>query len=191
MTATTQALVTLVKDGLSVIGLLGWMLYLNWKLSLLVLLITPGITIIMRLVSSRLRRLSRELQELMGGLTHVIDEVLQGHKVIKIFIDHGARLWTRIGFADAPRREDPLVVGIELTARDSDERTVLRDQLRRRFKYYADPRSVPYSKWMLKPNMDHVYDLLVLRPGQPCLEVNEEEVWLLEQRIKKQLQMIE
>jgi len=85
MTATTQALVTLVKDGLSVIGLLGWMLYLNWKLSLLVLLITPGITIIMRLVSSRLRRLSRELQELMGGLTHVIDEVLQGHKVIKIF----------------------------------------------------------------------------------------------------------
>ena len=85
MTATTQALVTLVKDGLSVIGLLGWMLYLNWKLSLLILLITPGITIIMRLVSSRLRRLSRELQELMGGLTHVIDEVLQGHKVIKIF----------------------------------------------------------------------------------------------------------
>ncbi len=85
MTATTQALVTLVKDGLSVIGLLGWMLYLNWKLSLLVLLITPGITIIMRLVSSRLRRLSRELQELMGSLTHVIDEVLQGHKVIKIF----------------------------------------------------------------------------------------------------------
>ena len=85
MTATTQALVTLVKDGLSVIGLLGWMLYLNWQLSLLVLLITPGITIIMRLVSQRLRRLSRELQELMGGLTHVIDEVLQGHKVIKIF----------------------------------------------------------------------------------------------------------
>ncbi|NMQ20078.1 lipid A export permease/ATP-binding protein MsbA [Candidatus Competibacter phosphatis] len=85
MTATTQALVALVKDGLSVIGLLGWMLYLNWKLSLLVLLITPGITIIMRLVSHRLRRLSRELQELMGGLTHVIDEVLQGHKVIKIF----------------------------------------------------------------------------------------------------------
>ncbi len=65
MTATTQALVTLVKDGLSVIGLLGWMLYLNWQLSLLVLLITPGITIIMRLVSQRLRRLSRELQELM------------------------------------------------------------------------------------------------------------------------------
>jgi subfamily B ATP-binding cassette protein MsbA len=57
MTATTQALVTLVKDGLAVIGLLGWMLYLNWKLSLMAFLIAPGIALIMRLVSRRLRRL--------------------------------------------------------------------------------------------------------------------------------------
>ncbi len=85
MTTTTQALVTLVKDGLAVIGLLGWMLYLNWKLSLMAFLIAPGIALIMRLVSRRLRRLSRELQELMGDLNHVIDDVLQGHKVIKIF----------------------------------------------------------------------------------------------------------
>lgn len=85
MSATTQALVTLVRDGLTVIGLLGWMLYLNWKLSLLAFLIAPGIALIMRLVSRRLRRLSRELQDLMGDLAHVIDEVLQGHKVIKIF----------------------------------------------------------------------------------------------------------
>ncbi|MFO7641780.1 MAG: lipid A export permease/ATP-binding protein MsbA [Candidatus Competibacteraceae bacterium] len=85
MTATTQALVTLVRDGLAVIGLLAWMLYLNWQLSLLAFLIAPGIAVIMRLVSQRLRRLSRALQELMGDLTHVIDEVLQGHKVIKIF----------------------------------------------------------------------------------------------------------
>ena len=85
MTATTQALVTLVKDGLAVIGLLGWMLYLNWKLSLLAFLIAPGIAMMMRLISRRLRRLSRELQELMGDLTHVIDEVLQGYKVIRIF----------------------------------------------------------------------------------------------------------
>ena len=85
MTATTQALVTLVKDGLSVIGLLGWMFYLNWRLSLMAFLIAPGIAMIMQVVSRRLRRLSRELQELMGNLNHVIDEVLQGHKVIKIF----------------------------------------------------------------------------------------------------------
>ena len=85
MTAATQALVTLVKDGLAVIGLLGWMLYLNWRLSLMAFLIAPGIALIVRLVSRRLRRLSRELQNLMGDLTHVIDEMLQSHKVIKIF----------------------------------------------------------------------------------------------------------
>lgn len=85
LAATTQALVALVRDSLAVIGLLGWMLYLNWKLSLLAFLITPGIAVIMRIVSWRLRRLSRNLQDLMGDLNHVIDEVLQGHKVIKIF----------------------------------------------------------------------------------------------------------
>lgn len=85
MTATTQALVTLVRDGLAVTGLLAWMLYLNWKLSLLAFLIAPGIGLIMRFISQRLRRLSRELQDLMGDLTRVIDEALQGHKVIKIF----------------------------------------------------------------------------------------------------------
>ncbi|HOW77493.1 MAG TPA: ABC transporter transmembrane domain-containing protein, partial [Candidatus Competibacteraceae bacterium] len=85
MNATTQALITVVKDGLAVVGLLGWMLYLNWQLSLMAFLIAPGIAFIVRTVSRRLRRLSRDLQELMGDLTHVIDEVLQGHKVIKIF----------------------------------------------------------------------------------------------------------
>ena len=85
MNATTEALIVLVKDGLSVIGLLGWMLYLNWKLSLMALLIVPGVALIVRAVSRRLRRLSRNLQELMGDFTHVVDEVLQGHKVIKIF----------------------------------------------------------------------------------------------------------
>lgn len=85
MNATTQALMTLIKDGLAVIGLLGWMLYLNWQLSLMAFLIVPGIAFIVRTVSRRLRRLSRSLQELMGDLTQVIDEVLQGHKVIRIF----------------------------------------------------------------------------------------------------------
>ena len=95
LTATTQALVALVRDGLAVTGLLGWMLYLNWKLSLLAFLIAPGIATIMRVISQRLRRLSRELQDLMGDLTHAIDEVLQGHRVIKIF---GAQAYERQRF---------------------------------------------------------------------------------------------
>jgi subfamily B ATP-binding cassette protein MsbA len=85
MSASTDALVTLVRDSLSVTGLLIWMFYLNWKLSLIALLIAPSIALVVKLISYRLRRLSRELQETMGELTHVIDEVIQGHKVVKIF----------------------------------------------------------------------------------------------------------
>jgi len=85
MQASTQALVTLVKDSLAVIGLLAWIFYLNWQLSLITLLIVPSIAIVVRLVSHRLRHLSRQLQDTIGDLNHVIDEVLQGHRVVKIF----------------------------------------------------------------------------------------------------------
>jgi len=85
MTATTEALVTLVRDSVSVAGLLAWMFYLNWKLSLIAFLIAPSIAIVVKLISRRLRQLSRELQGSMGELNHIIDETIQGHKVIKIF----------------------------------------------------------------------------------------------------------
>ena len=85
MNASTQALVTLVRDSVAVLGLLAWMFYLNWQLSLIAFLIAPAIAIVVKLISRRLRRLSRELQLSMGELNHVVDEVIQGHKVIKIF----------------------------------------------------------------------------------------------------------
>jgi len=68
-----------------VLGLLLWIFYLNWKLSLSTLLIAPFIALIVRLASRRLRRLSRELQDAMGELNHIVDEAIQGQKVIKIF----------------------------------------------------------------------------------------------------------
>ena len=85
MNATTHALVVLLRDSVAVIGLLAWMLYLNWKLSLIAFLMAPAMAFTVRLISRRLRRLSRELQSSMGGLNHVIDEVIDGHKVVKIF----------------------------------------------------------------------------------------------------------
>lgn len=85
MTASTQALVTLVKDSLAVVGLLAWMLYLDWQLSLIMLLSAPLIALVVRLVSRRLRRLSHALQQAMGELTRLLDEVLGGHREIKVF----------------------------------------------------------------------------------------------------------
>jgi subfamily B ATP-binding cassette protein MsbA len=98
MNASTQALVILVRDSVAIIGLLAWMLYLNWRLSLIALLIAPCVAIVVRIIARRLRRVSRNLQGIMGDLTHAIDETIQGHKVIKIFggEDHEADRFRRV-----------------------------------------------------------------------------------------------
>lgn len=85
MSAATRVLVVLVRDTLALTGLLAWVLYLNWQLSLIMLLIAPCVAVIIRIVSLRLRRLNHQLQDTMGELNHVIDETVQGQRVIKIF----------------------------------------------------------------------------------------------------------
>jgi subfamily B ATP-binding cassette protein MsbA len=84
-TAATNALVVAVRDSLTVIGLLVWMLYLDWTLALLFLLVAPFISIIVRVISSRLRRMSRSLQRSMGGMTDVLGEAIRGSRVIKVY----------------------------------------------------------------------------------------------------------
>ena len=83
--AATQALTTIVRDTLTVAGLLGWLLWLDWKLTLVSLGIAPFIMLVVRYFSRRLRRVSRESQRSMGIITHVIEEGCTGHKVVKIF----------------------------------------------------------------------------------------------------------
>jgi subfamily B ATP-binding cassette protein MsbA len=84
-TAATNVLVVLVRDGLAVIGLFGWMLYLDWKLALLFLLAAPAIAVVVKTISFRLRRLSRAQQQTMGGMTHVLEEAVRGSRVIKVY----------------------------------------------------------------------------------------------------------
>ena len=81
----TASLITIVKDGLCIVGLLGYMLYLNWQLSLAFFTVLPVIAYGIRSVSRRLRGLSKGQQSSMGTMSHVIDEVIGGHREIKIF----------------------------------------------------------------------------------------------------------
>jgi subfamily B ATP-binding cassette protein MsbA len=83
--AATTVFTALFKDAISIAGLLAWMLWVNWKLTLLSLVMTPLIVLIVRLVSVRLRNTSREVQNAMGALTQVVQETAEGHKVVKIF----------------------------------------------------------------------------------------------------------
>jgi subfamily B ATP-binding cassette protein MsbA len=83
--AATKVLTTLVKDTIIIIGLLAYMLYLNWLLTLAVFLAMPIIVIAVRYLAIRLRRVNRALQQTMGVMTQVLEESIRGHKVIKIF----------------------------------------------------------------------------------------------------------
>jgi subfamily B ATP-binding cassette protein MsbA len=83
--AGTSVLTVLFKDSLSLIGLLAWMLWLNWKLTLLALVMTPLIVGVVRLISVRLRNSSRAVQQAMGDVTQVLQETIDGHKVVKLF----------------------------------------------------------------------------------------------------------
>lgn len=89
MNASTQTLVTLLQDSVAVLGLLLWIFYLNWKLALIAFLITPSVVTVVYLVSRRLRRLSQALQQAMGDLNHIVDDAIQGHRVIKIYDGSG------------------------------------------------------------------------------------------------------
>ena len=83
--AATSVLVAIFKDGVAIIGLLSWMFWLNWQLTLLSLLMTPMIVLIVRLVSIRLRNSSRDVQNAMGEVTQVIQEAIEGHKIVKLY----------------------------------------------------------------------------------------------------------
>jgi subfamily B ATP-binding cassette protein MsbA len=84
-TAATSVLTVIFKDSLAMIGLLAWMLWLNWKLTLLALVMTPIVVWVVRSISRRLRASSRDVQRSMGEVTQVLQEAIEGHKVVKLF----------------------------------------------------------------------------------------------------------
>ena len=86
--AATTVLTVAVKDTIAVAGLFAWLLYLNWKLTLIALAMGPVIALVVRLFSRRLRSMARESQRAMGGLVHVLEETIECHKVVKIFGGH-------------------------------------------------------------------------------------------------------
>ncbi len=83
--AATNAVTISVRDSIVIAGLLGWLFYLNWKLTLLSLLMMPVIALIIRALNSRLRNASRDTQRVMGNVTQVIEESISAHKVVKLF----------------------------------------------------------------------------------------------------------
>jgi subfamily B ATP-binding cassette protein MsbA len=85
MDAATGVVITLLRDTLMILGLLAWAFHVNWRLTLIMLAVTPPTAWVVRLVSRRLRNLNRSLQDTVGELTRVIQETVHGNREIKIY----------------------------------------------------------------------------------------------------------
>lgn len=76
--------INLVRDSLTVIGLLGYLFYLNWRLTLVVMVIFPIIGFTISRINKRLRALNRDQQKYTSELAYVVEEASAGHKVVKL-----------------------------------------------------------------------------------------------------------
>ncbi|NKC10853.1 MAG: lipid A export permease/ATP-binding protein MsbA [Gammaproteobacteria bacterium] len=85
MEAATHVVTVLIKDSLAVAGLLAWMAWINLELTLIAIVTAPCVALIVRHFSRRLRNMSRGLQDSMGDMTHVLNEVIEGQGVVRVF----------------------------------------------------------------------------------------------------------
>lgn len=83
--ASTTVLTTIIKDGVTVIGLLAWLLYLNWQLMLISVTVVPVLMISVRKLSKRLRRLMHAEHDNMVLMTTAVQEAISNQKVIKVY----------------------------------------------------------------------------------------------------------
>lgn len=99
--ASSRAITIIIQDTLTLLGLLAWMFYLNWQLSLVFLTVGPVLSIMVVIVNKRIRAISRRLQESVSDITHVAQETVDGQRVVKIF---GGEAYESARFAEANKK---------------------------------------------------------------------------------------
>ncbi|MBU3576927.1 lipid A export permease/ATP-binding protein MsbA [Polynucleobacter sp. UK-Kesae-W10] len=90
-------LINLLRDALTVVGLLGYLLYLNWRLTFLVLAIFPVVAFLSNKINKRLRKINRQQQEMTSELAYIVEESSAGHKLVKL---HGGQAYEMRRFMD-------------------------------------------------------------------------------------------
>lgn len=83
--AATDAVRIVIREGLTVIGYLVFLLYLNWQLTLIFLAVAPLIALLVSYAGKRFRRISERIQDSMGDVTHVASEAVQGYREVRMF----------------------------------------------------------------------------------------------------------
>jgi len=83
--AATDAIKVVIREGLTVVFLFAYLLWMNWKLTLVMLAILPVIALVVGRASKKFRKQSKKIQVAMGDLTHVVSETIQGYRVVRSF----------------------------------------------------------------------------------------------------------
>ena len=81
----SRSLIILIRDTLTIIGLLIWMFYLSWELTLFFITAAPFIVFLVSMLNKRFRKLTHDAQNSVGSIIHTAQEVIQGNKIVKIF----------------------------------------------------------------------------------------------------------
>lgn len=110
--ATSRAVLTLIREGAFVIGLLGLMLYHSWQLSLVFFLIGPVIAKVVSVVSRKFREVSTKIQTAMGNVTTTSEQMINGHQVVVMFEgqEHEAKRFADVN--KATRQQNMKLVNI-------------------------------------------------------------------------------
>jgi len=83
--AATEAIKVVIREGMTIIFLFAYLLWMNWQLTLLLVAILPIIGLMVSSASRKFRKQSRKIQVAMGDLTHVASETIQGYRVVRSF----------------------------------------------------------------------------------------------------------
>lgn len=118
--AASNALTTVIKDGLTVIGLIAWLFWLNWQLAAFCMIVAPLIAGIVRYVSKRFRKVSKRIQDNMGQVAQTAEESVSGQRIVKI---HGAQEYEARAFNIVNDRARSLALKIVAT-RGGSEATI-------------------------------------------------------------------
>lgn len=104
-TVCTRTLMNVLRDVLTAIGLVAYMLYLDWKLTLVFAVVTPFMAIYLRKITPKLRETAKRVQLKMGEMTKVAEEAVSGQRIVKIF---GAQEYENARFGDVVTRNREL-----------------------------------------------------------------------------------
>ena len=83
--AATNSITVLIRDSLTIVGLLSWLFYSNWQLISFALVVSPLIVFLIQIINRAFRRYSSRIQNSMGDVTRVAKEAIEGQRLIKVF----------------------------------------------------------------------------------------------------------